>query len=848
MNTKKLFLNLILALAICPSLVSAQQKAEVYKSSNKFNTMWWLNSVAEPGDINYTFAIQSSDYGMLFNYSDLKVESVWVNDKPMTQAEFLATNHKDIIKESKGAEIALGIMNKNGSEKVALRSNKKLNSCQLHSTGRYAQKRFMNKLEGDPTAENLMSGLELFSYTDFFSLIYTYRPCENVTNKSIYLDFKFPDTYNKVVKKDNYYIVSSSSSKGGFVVYPSKATTKLTVKDNKFYAVTEMKSFHKGDDYEVGIAVYPLIDLAKDLDKFIAGQSAKVKVAAKKVVPSEKKLSPVYDVNTGSYIIKMLTNHSPKGVSNADINEHLDVVITNESNVEQTARLDFFKQKDRLSITGLSGIICDMDGTPTGIPVQITKNWHSKKGFPEKYDHSWMHLYTNVTVPANTTLKFKFKYIAAYWGTLAQASHAQLSIIGWGSTVQLWEQSAVGSWGESICYSPDGNIGNSNLTDVRSSFNTSYDGKKSFTWGGNVGGGDILNITGLDGNRINHENIRIERRRYAPNLSEMTYMGDMAGGAVEFEYTAMLGRTNDMVKGRYHIKMKVVKDIEFKNFAVFTNAAYRYYFGNHGKVAYGNDKGIIREWKAAQGEHKEGFIGGKFVADGNNTWMAQTETTVSMTKPKIPANRGIILRDWNATIGGEKNSKAYWGEYMIPQKFKHHPPKSISMVTTKEGVTSFKAGDYIDATVDFIVFQLSSDRYCGDNQPFIDFLTKNPDSWKMVLREAQQNDVKVKLTTGELTREHPIRIEAKDNMVEGTITGGIAYEPITFTGLSGYRNPTLEIRDGKGEWVKVDQAKQGNDFWQCDFNADTQKWEITYNIPMDRKDYSKARSFRFKLN
>lgn len=63
--------------------------------------------------------------------------------------------------------------------------------------------------------------------------------------------------------------------------------------------------------------------------------------------------------------------------------ERVKLVLTNSTDHEQVARLVFektargFRQRIGSPITGVSAILRDKDGNPTGIPVQLSKNWHN---------------------------------------------------------------------------------------------------------------------------------------------------------------------------------------------------------------------------------------------------------------------------------------------------------------------------------------------------------------------------------------------------------------------------------------------------------------------------------------
>ena len=124
----------------------------------------------------------------------------------------------------------------------------------------------------------------------------------------------------------------------------------------------------------------------------------------------------------------------------------------------------------------------------------------------------------------------------------------------------------------------------------------------------------------------------------------------------------------------------------------------------------------------------------------------------------------------------------------------------------------------------------------------------------MILREAAGNHLAITPATGTLEQLHPPQIRAASNRAAFTLRGGLGAVPVTFTGLSDYRHPVLEQKTGD-TWQKVDQSVIGNDFWQCDFNAATGTWEITFTILPDGPYQNvesliqepRTREFRFQV-
>ena len=139
--------------------------------------------------------------------------------------------------------------------------------------------------------------------------------------------------------------------------------------------------------------------------------------------------------------------------------ERVRLQLSNPSDREQVARLMFektrggFKQSIGSAITGVSAILRDTDGNPTGIPVQLSKNWHDD-GSDDDYAGQWFHGISQVRLPPKSNIELELSLVYGHWGGVPAASSSQLCLIGWGSN-QLWNQAAIGSWGESICFEPD---------------------------------------------------------------------------------------------------------------------------------------------------------------------------------------------------------------------------------------------------------------------------------------------------------------------------------------------------------------------------------------------------------
>ncbi|NQV36291.1 MAG: hypothetical protein HQ515_26600, partial [Phycisphaeraceae bacterium] len=85
-----------------------------------------------------------------------------------------------------------------------------------------------------------------------------------------------------------------------------------------------------------------------------------------------------------------------------DANRVDEYVIEVHNSMETSCNIPFvFDQVVPRAITGTVMTLCeDTDGRPTGIPVQISKNWHRDKDHPTVHEGSWLRGYTLLPMAA----------------------------------------------------------------------------------------------------------------------------------------------------------------------------------------------------------------------------------------------------------------------------------------------------------------------------------------------------------------------------------------------------------------------------------------------------------------
>lgn len=519
---------------------------------------------------------------------------------------------------------------------------------------------------------------------------------------------------------------------------------------------------------------------------------------------------------------------SPRGIAGPsnDAIERVKLVLSNPTDREQPVRLMFEKtargirQRIGFPITGVSAMLRDIDGHPTGIPVQLSKNWHND---PQGAVHAgqWFHGISQVRLPPASSIELELTLTYGHWGGVAAASHSQLCLIGWGSN-QLWETSALGSWGESICYEPDQVQAACTITDVRPLMVRSMGSGAPWSWTSNVGGGDFFRFFDPSGNRIAHSAMRTAFHRQGPCLTEVTHAGRIGNG-ITHSSTVSLARGDDVVRGIYQIRLAVKQAADFSRLVIFQAGADTYSYTGEEKMAIGNETGLLKEWDTHWGGNT--YRTAPMECTGRIPWVSLHQAAARKDKkPGAWANRGIIIRAWKARLGG-KAAAPWIAERGITL---HQNGSSTLDILPPPGVTRLEPGDFVEATIEHVILPQFAKDYYGPNRELRAALERDENTWRMVHREAVGNDPRIGMKIGMLQRMSPaITIGTVRDKAAFTLTGGLGYLPLSFTGLSSPRGHTLRI-DGQ----PLNQSIHGNDFWQTDYDAMARSWSITYNVPV----------------
>ncbi|MDR1666759.1 MAG: T9SS type A sorting domain-containing protein [Bacteroidales bacterium] len=842
-------------------LVNVQDIEHLCRSqSGHYSYMWWIHPVKE-GPLK--FAVKTDQYAFIFDENTLDFQNLLMNADTRSAEEVLCLSTDELFPATEGPGLSFGIETNGVFHPCTQASSRGFEDCQLIHTGRFLQQRFINNLPGLSGYELLQSGLDIVAWPDRLSLLLRMSLTGDSPrdgSNAFVVRFAVPTAYQAVSDAGGLKVFRHPVTGNGYIIGTADASASLTVSDNTVEARLHPQN-PTDNEYTVGLIVYPVADVNAALPGIAAQENHQATVTAQQSAPVNATLGVTYDAGMGWYDVQLRNDFTGEAAQDDQRMERVFFTVENTSSFDRTVRLNFSKERpvyaqttgSNTGISGISAMIRDENEYPTGIAVQLSKNWHITDFYGyahHRYRGNWYHGITMLHIPAGSKVELEYTSVNACWGTVPAASHAQLCLAGWGSN-QQWNESAIGAWGESISYEPDLVQASSPVCDSRILMAYDSQGKKT-VFSGNVGGADFFNCRKPGGNgRSWHAAVKTYYKRYCPNFTEVINAGEILEGRIRFDYAVSIGRSDDYVRGIYRLRMEVKQDVAFDRLDIFQLASEGYHLSQSRKIAVGNKNGMTLE-RNARNSSPSAYVGHPEAFSGETPWVSFFDTPYTDDEGTgwgthwTSADRGFVIRNWKSRINGQVNVAPHWQEYSVGTGYLH--PASIVNVTLPETCASLSAGDFVEAEIEWFFLPLFASQYWGPNDNLKKALQRNGGSWRMTLREATGNHITVATERGTVEKHYPIIIAAENNEAHFTVTGGIGYVPLTVTGLSSYFRPALYVKKN-GKWEAVDQSNHGNDFWQVDYDPNTEAWECTYNVNLDsEQDQPVTREFMFLLD
>lgn len=557
----------------------------------------------------------------------------------------------------------------------------------------------------------------------------------------------------------------------------------------------------------------------------------------------------------------------------------IDITISNtDPSDEHTLRLSFSRNFNTKSsgfssgrtpgaeITGISAQIWETASQQaSGIPSQISKNWHvgSSVAYWAGYDGYWWTVNAFIRVPPDSSINLTLALNYETYGGVPAFSHAQLSIEGY-SNRWLWEEASLGAGGENICFDPLGSHTQATITDIRPKL---FDGR----WKENIGGGNFLPnlFTKVEGGSGALEYIKeLDGQIYTsgPCLSNASYSGRTRDDSLKARVEISGARTDDFVRLFFRTRLDFTEDVDVARLTIFQIGSETYnYNANYDYIMTGasgvNSTNVSR---SCSGGTSRSFSNMYNSYDGNWVrtpvsgfapwWFAfgPNLTPMSEDSDMLVGDRGIIVRQYQSRIAGVLHSRPYFS--ILCDKIEFGLPS---------GVDRLLQGDFIEMEIELLVLPREEDFNTSMFNSGSNSLAavQSLSNWQIVREDAMRGNIDVIPLDSRTSVEslYPVRIcsqiptRADAEGIIFTIIGRpLGFTPIVVCGLGTHSVAStgqhgLWFREsGESVWTLLRQgANEGlNDFWQTNFDRSSRTYEIVYNVELS----SSNTTFAFGIN
>lgn len=826
-----------------------------------FTNMWWEYGWRGQSPNNERImSLQSAQYGLAFDTAKASMVRMGVFKTPMTIDEVLESRHHPIMKLPKtGLTWQVDVGGKTyvcqGSSPEGydqrhleeLRLPLSLMSSSVPSeqtrmieSGRYVQRFDMEKLIfrcSDQTQLAIEARVEVSVLPDFFSVQLEVEAVEELEDTSIcgILDMgsSLVPSLNNGIKDDGQLYVFENKDHRLSALYMPCQTSAIDVSYDMTAGLMQLRiegqTIAKGARIKLNFIIIPD---SRKVNKVIHPID-RDQITVTETRPFEEELPLEYLSHRGIYKVELPDLFDYWDMDhNRDLLESAHIKLVNPYDHDVKVPIMFTKPTDFAGHTGLMPMFRDKQGFPMGLPIQLSKNWHQTKGKTLLYQGPWFNGYSLIELKANETLELEMCIAYAQWGGLPSVSHAQLCLIGYGVN-QLWDQVAIGSYGESICYDPDVNLGRAMIDDVRPLMTESMKGER-WNWTNNVGGGDFLVYFDEAGDKQFLTQMKTYYKEYGPNLTEVHYAGTTSDHKMSAHIRVSSPRCDDINRAYHYFKYTVNAPMTFSRLAFYQLGADGYNNHQFGKMAYGNTEGLIKEWSPSRGGLR--YETRDIVCEGQQPWFSLHESVTGLHYGGhlVPtrgawANRGFIIRSWKAVLGGKTIEKPYASVYLTED----HVDSSNVEISPPSDITQLLPGDYVECEIELVILPTCAEDYYGPNQGLRKSLLSDGNTWQPVHRQAIGNHLEVTMMKGQLHKAYPIRIAVdKTDCAEFEVMGGISYVPLTIVGLKDYKGWVLkEVVDGRLQ--VINQEVHGNDYWQVYYDHENEDYSMTYNIQLE---------------
>jgi hypothetical protein len=301
-------------------------------------------------------------------------------------------------------------------------------------------------------------------------------------------------------------------------------------------------------------------------------------------------------------------------------------------------------------------------------------------------------------------------------------------------------------------------------------------------------------------------------------------------GKIDVRGTWSLPMSGDVARTYLKVRCQFLEDTPFSRFSILQMGADRYNPTDSKTGAFGNSEKRLFEKTFQPRRNPGSYISEPIPLAGNDPWVSLYGDTPDLSQRIGQAQRVFVVREWKAVIDGRpvtNPSAAFFNSNLYKEDSYH------AELIPPAGTKQFKAGDFIEMTVEFILLPLTREAYLGDDPVVSSLLESIPNQWKIAQAVATGN--KPRITAGDaLIAEGPLPVvEFAKLEQELTLKGTSALVPLTITGVPSAGSFILSGESGPMGKLTQQWRKLPNGTWECALILDPGSLPEAFFIRLD---------------
>ena len=551
-------------------------------------------------------------------------------------------------------------------------------------------------------------------------------------------------------------------------------------------------------------------------------------------------LNRYFDAQTNALVIDIPRVKVTYPADKYRLDEYVITVTNPTTTTAVNLPLVFDEQQSTGAMTGTSmTLVSDVNGSPLGHNVQISKNWH--KTAQDKFMGPWLRGSTMINLAAGETKTYRLRVIQGYWAQTPAAHHVQLSVIGWPSQginkgSWKWDQAALGSWGESITYDPTMHLADTFINDYRPSFTTPKNGSAGHGWAENVGGGSFLIYRDKNDNFRHLKKIKTAYKWNGPNLTEVHYTGITDDDKMTVTYITRLGSTFDYNRNFHSFRYEFLEDvIEPKRLVFYQMAGDYYKTARFSKYHHGTVAGLTATVTDA------GVTGYNGKIAFNNAWLSIEDSHGDNGNTLAKTSRGFIIK--SLRLNG-----ANFNVFLHKYRSRWGNKQTIFDLSSSDVSRSYKAGDVIEGDIELVLPAKNTDSYWGSDGEFANRLASYSQPWQAVYDDAKYNNFSVTVAKGSLVNNYPVEIVGTNKKIAADFTiesGGLGHVPVIIKDVpAGYYLRVQRYIDSSWVWLEGVNLTSNQNYYQGTLNS---AGTMDYVFSIKRPDNDLSNSWKIRV-